>query len=305
MVLEQIQDSGPTGTASYYHADQLGSIRALTDQAGTVVNTYAYDAYGTTTASTGSVANPFRYAGEYQDAETGLYYLRARYYDPATQQFLTRDPLVAATEQAYNYAGGSPLNATDPSGMNPYGCLGLFGTGCLERLRANSCYYFDLFCTAQEAQENAARRADEAAQHANDGLQWACAQGVASACAEVGRQLGNVLCSIVPSWQPPNPGGVPGARPATASELRQWAQSQGYRQRPGTGTPQGGPETWEDPVTGEWKLKLKEPSTQPGLASGSNVDRYSAKDAAGNYYDPITGVSGTRSQLGHLPLIWK
>ena len=48
-----------------------------------------------------------RYAGEYHDAQTGFYYLRARYYDPATQQFLTRDPLVAATEQAYNYANGS------------------------------------------------------------------------------------------------------------------------------------------------------------------------------------------------------
>jgi RHS repeat-associated protein len=117
MLLEQIQDSGTTGTAYYYHADQLGSVRAVTNQAGTVVNTYAYDAYGTTTASSETVANPFRYAGEYQDAETGLYYLRARYYDPATQQFLTRDPLVAATEQAYNYAGGSPLNATDPRGL--------------------------------------------------------------------------------------------------------------------------------------------------------------------------------------------
>jgi RHS repeat-associated protein len=76
----------------------------LLNQFSAVVATYAYDAYGTTAASTGSVANPFRYAGEYQDAESDLYYLRARYYDPASQQFLTRDPLVAATEQAYNSA---------------------------------------------------------------------------------------------------------------------------------------------------------------------------------------------------------
>ena len=57
-----------------------------------------------------------RYAGEYQDSESGCYYLRARYYDPSTQQFLTRDPLVAATEQAYTYANGSPLNFIDPNG---------------------------------------------------------------------------------------------------------------------------------------------------------------------------------------------
>jgi RHS repeat-associated protein len=118
-VLEQVH---PDGTVYYYHADRLGSVRALTNQAGTVVNTYAYDAYGNTTASTGSITNPFRYAGEYQDAESGLYYLRARYYDPASQQFLTRDPLCAVTGQAYNYAGGSPLNATDPTGQDPSVC---------------------------------------------------------------------------------------------------------------------------------------------------------------------------------------
>jgi RHS repeat-associated protein len=54
--------------------------------------------------------------GPVVDAETGLQYLRARYYDPATGQFLTRDPLVAMTSQPYAYANNSPLNYTDPSG---------------------------------------------------------------------------------------------------------------------------------------------------------------------------------------------
>jgi RHS repeat-associated protein len=112
-ILEQVQGTN----AYYYHADQLGSVRALTDQSKAVVATYSYDAYGQPTASTGSIANPFRYAGQYRDAESGLYYLRARYYDPTTQQFLTVDPLLAATEQAYAYAAGSPLNTTDPSGL--------------------------------------------------------------------------------------------------------------------------------------------------------------------------------------------
>lgn len=61
--------------------------------------------------------NPFVYTGEYTDAESGLIYLRARYYDPATQQFLTVDPMLVDTEQAYAYAAGSPTNFTDPSGM--------------------------------------------------------------------------------------------------------------------------------------------------------------------------------------------
>lgn len=51
------------------------------------------------------------------DAETGFVYLRARYYDPATGQFLTRDPLVALTRSAYGYVGGNPLNGSDPLGL--------------------------------------------------------------------------------------------------------------------------------------------------------------------------------------------
>jgi len=51
------------------------------------------------------------------DAETGFVYLRARYYDPATGQFLSRDPLVALTRAPYAYAAGNPLNQTDPTGL--------------------------------------------------------------------------------------------------------------------------------------------------------------------------------------------
>ena len=54
---------------------------------------------------------------EYTDAETGFVYLRARYYDPTTGQFISRDPLVALTESAYGYVDGNPLNGTDPTGL--------------------------------------------------------------------------------------------------------------------------------------------------------------------------------------------
>lgn len=115
LLLEQIQHAD--NHLTFYHLDQLGSVRALTDKTGAVVATYNYDAYGVPIGSTGSAAQSFGYAGEYTDPESGFLYLRARYYDPATQQFLTVDPLLALTEQAYNYATGSPLNATDPSGL--------------------------------------------------------------------------------------------------------------------------------------------------------------------------------------------
>jgi RHS repeat-associated protein len=58
--------------------------------------------------------------GNTQIAETGLIYMRARYYDPQTRQFLTRDPLVALTRQPYLYANGNPVNFTDPSGLDDF-----------------------------------------------------------------------------------------------------------------------------------------------------------------------------------------
>ncbi|HEU5270575.1 MAG TPA: DUF6531 domain-containing protein [Jatrophihabitans sp.] len=112
--LEQISASGTL----YYHHDQLGSTRALTNSTGTVVASYTYDPYGNLKAQAGTVDTPLRWNGQYQDSESGLYYLRNRYYDPATGQFLSRDPLVAVTGAAYGYAADSPLNGADPLGLS-------------------------------------------------------------------------------------------------------------------------------------------------------------------------------------------
>jgi RHS repeat-associated protein len=114
--LEQVTASGTL----YYHQDQLDSTRALTNASGSVVATYSYDPYGNFTGSTGTVTNPFGYAGQYTDAETGFQHLRARYYDPATAQFLSRDPLATVTWDAYGYVGRNPLNLVDPAGLNPW-----------------------------------------------------------------------------------------------------------------------------------------------------------------------------------------
>jgi RHS repeat-associated protein len=111
--LEQINGS----TVTYYHHDQQGSTRALTNTSGTVIGTYTYDAYGNPTGSTGSVTQPFGYNGQYTDTETGFQYLRARYYEPATGQFLTRDPLASLTRSAFGYAKSNPLNSADPTGL--------------------------------------------------------------------------------------------------------------------------------------------------------------------------------------------
>ena len=112
--IEQIDSSG---TVLYYHHDQLGSTRLLTDGTGAVAATYTYDPYGNLTSHTGSADTPLRWAGQYQDTSTGLYYLRARYYDPQTAQFLSRDPIVPITQEPYGYVAGNPLNYVDLTGL--------------------------------------------------------------------------------------------------------------------------------------------------------------------------------------------
>lgn len=116
----------------YYHQDQAGSTRALTNANSSVVATYTYDAYGRAQASTGSIANPFGYGGQFTDAESGLVYLRARYYDPTTAQFLSRDPVAPPTPAPYEYSDGDPLNANDVLGLStckkPHGILDVAGS---------------------------------------------------------------------------------------------------------------------------------------------------------------------------------
>ena len=82
-----------SGTTSYYEADGLGSVTSLTNGAGTIANTYTYDSFGNLTASTGSITNRFQYTAREFDSETGLYYYRARYYDPKVGQIPERRPV--------------------------------------------------------------------------------------------------------------------------------------------------------------------------------------------------------------------
>jgi RHS repeat-associated protein len=110
-----------SGTLSYYVSDNLGSTRALTNSAGAATDTFNYDAYGNMVARTGTTANPYLFTGQWFDAATGQYYQRARYYDPATASFVSRDTYDGSTsdpitENHYAYANADPANVVDPSG---------------------------------------------------------------------------------------------------------------------------------------------------------------------------------------------
>src|SRR5207302_8280045 len=81
---------------------------------------YNYDSYGQPTASTGTVTNPFRYTGREFDSETGIYFYRARYYDPGAGRFASEDPAqFAGGINFYRYVGNSPTRFLDPYGLGP------------------------------------------------------------------------------------------------------------------------------------------------------------------------------------------
>ena len=123
--------AGTSETKYYYHQNNLYSVAALTNQAGTVVERYAYTAYGKplfcdpngntlTDQQKSGVGNPFLYTGRRLDPETGLYYYRARYYDAGLGRFIGRDPIGYNGDiDLYAYVNDNPANAIDPSGRAP------------------------------------------------------------------------------------------------------------------------------------------------------------------------------------------
>lgn len=105
----------------FFHHDAQRSTRLLTDGTGAASDAYDYDAFGVALSESGNSANPYRYAGEPLDAATGLYYLRARYYQPGVGRFTARDPwrgdvFQPLTLHPYVYVQNDPMNRLDPSG---------------------------------------------------------------------------------------------------------------------------------------------------------------------------------------------
>lgn len=104
-----------------YHADRLGSVRAITDGSGAVIGTLRTDEWGVATSHTGASTQPFSFTGELRDG-TSLIYLRARYYDPSLGRFISRDPMSGSqfrstTLNRYPYALQNPSTYRDPSGL--------------------------------------------------------------------------------------------------------------------------------------------------------------------------------------------
>ena len=78
-----------TGTVNYYLKDAYGDTTALADASGEIAKNYIYDAFGNEQTEDAADTNPFRYSGEYFDAESGNIYLCNRYYDASTRRFIS------------------------------------------------------------------------------------------------------------------------------------------------------------------------------------------------------------------------
>jgi RHS repeat-associated protein len=106
---------------SFYGYDGHGNVRFLSNSAGTVTDSYTYDAFGLPITTSGTTPNNYLYSGEQYDSALGAYYLRARYYNPATGRFLAMDPYEGdvsdpLTFHKYVYTANNPVNFVDPSG---------------------------------------------------------------------------------------------------------------------------------------------------------------------------------------------
>jgi RHS repeat-associated protein len=107
-----------SSATTYYNADGLGSITSLANTSGTLTQTYTFDSFGKQTASSGSLVNSFQYTARESDAETGLYYYRARYYDAVAGRFISADPLrLTGDVNLFAYVDQNPINAFDPLGL--------------------------------------------------------------------------------------------------------------------------------------------------------------------------------------------
>ncbi|HEV2114305.1 MAG TPA: RHS repeat-associated core domain-containing protein [Terriglobales bacterium] len=132
-----------SGVTYFFESDGLGTVTSLTGSSGAVGTTYTYDSFGNQTGGTGTWYNRFRYTGRENDSETGLSYLRARYYDPVTGRFISEDPIgFGGGQNFYRYVANNPVNLVDPNGtqeatavgtefcvLGPWGCAAGVGGG--------------------------------------------------------------------------------------------------------------------------------------------------------------------------------
>ncbi|MFD3515441.1 RHS repeat-associated core domain-containing protein [Streptomyces sp. NPDC058657] len=179
-------NSMTTGGKSYYYlTDALGSVLALADETGTKVDEYRYSPRGVDGTFTEKAPQPYRFTGGYQDP-TGLYHLKARYYDPRVGRFTSPDPS-GQEKNPYLYAEGDPVNRIDPNGLAAVDALGPVG---------------DLIQAGQHLAEGDTKAlwGDVAGAVVGGGIGTACGSMMLAAPLTLGASLGFGLGCYAASW---------------------------------------------------------------------------------------------------------
>ncbi len=113
-------DNGNPVKLVYFHNDTIGSAAILTSDTGYLLQEYHYDPFGSIVFARGKDGNKYRFAGKEYDRETGLSYFGARFYDPLTGRFISKDPISddfsPVTHNPYPYAANNPYKYVDPNG---------------------------------------------------------------------------------------------------------------------------------------------------------------------------------------------
>ncbi|MCX6629270.1 MAG: hypothetical protein NTW28_16760 [Candidatus Solibacter sp.] len=127
------------GATSFYVYDGRGTVRLLANAAGTVTDTYNFDAFGIKLDSAGATPNDFLFSGEQLDPNLQFYYMRARYFSQASGRFLTMDPMPGIamdppTLHRYTYGSNDPVNRLDPTGLQDFSLCGLMAAVSISQI---------------------------------------------------------------------------------------------------------------------------------------------------------------------------
>lgn len=116
--------------------DALGSTIALADTSGVIQTSYTYEPFGAATSTGVSSTNSYQFTGRENDGASGLYFYRARYYNPTFGRFISEDPLGfpgGSDPNIYAYVFDNPVELFDRFGLDPGNGCGFLGLGCMFR----------------------------------------------------------------------------------------------------------------------------------------------------------------------------
>jgi len=134
---KQLMAENSQGRYFNHYGDTVGNLKQVSDVSGAIVTEKKYDAFGNERIVAGTDHLGYGYTGEQIDAQTGLIYLRARYYDPMLGRFISVDPYlgrleVPESQNRFIYVHNNAVSFTDPSGLMPMTGCEMSSGGCYE-----------------------------------------------------------------------------------------------------------------------------------------------------------------------------